>query len=149
MEPQNPYGAPKELSVNRAPTIRLSRKPLAWFCVAFYGLAILWGARSAVASERSASDFVFQVVLAMCLGIWAVTDARQREKPIPRSQQFWFLILAWLVVPGYVIVTRGWKGLGWIALNALSWFAIATLAMHITGFIYYGDAWWPVLGFED
>jgi len=74
--------------------------------------------------------------------MWAIADARRRHKPIPRSQQFWFLVLAGVVVPGYVIVTRGWRGLGWVAFHFAAWIVIAVIAMHITGAMYHGDAWW-------
>ena len=59
------------------------------------------------------------------------------------------MIFAGLVVPGYVVVTRGWKGLGWVALHAVGWVVISTLAMHIAGFIYFGNAWWAALGFAN
>lgn len=148
MEQQNPFRAPKEYSPGGTPTTHGSMTPLAWFCIGYYALAILWGARSAVASERSAGDLVFQVMLALCLGAWAIADARRRQKPIPRSRQFWFFILAWAVVPGYVIVTRGWKGLGWTVLHFVGWYAIAVLAMGLTGLIYFGDEWWAAMAGE-
>jgi hypothetical protein len=122
-----------------------SRNPLFWFCIAYYLLAVLWGARGAFISERTTGDLLLQIALALCLGVWAVTDARQRHKPIPRSQQFWFLVLAGLMVPGYVIFTRGWKGIGWVILHAVTWMVIATLSMHLIGFTYFGSAWWAAM----
>ncbi len=123
--------------------------PLTLFCIGYYALAVLSGARSAVFSERTAGDVVIQMALAICLGVWAVADARQREKPIPRSQQLWLFILAAVVVPGYVIITRGWKGIGWVGLHTVSWVVLWIAAMHTAGFIYFGNAWWPVLGFKE
>jgi hypothetical protein len=52
------------------------------------------------------------------------------------------LLLSWLVVPGYVVVTRGWKGLGWVVFHVIAWIVITTLAMHVTGYLYFGDVWW-------
>ncbi len=87
--------------------------------------------------------------MALFLSLWAVADARQRQRPIPRSQQFWFFVLAGLVVPGYVIMTRGWRGAGWVVLHAVAWYGIATLTMHVTGYLYFGDAWWAAMGFTE
>jgi hypothetical protein len=122
--------------------------PLGWFLVSYYGLAVLWGAHSAAATPPAGGDLVFQIALALCLGIWAVADAHERGSPIPRSQRIWFLLLARLVVPGYVIVTRGWQGLGWVVLHLIGWIVVATLAMNFTGFLNLGDAWWKTIGFE-
>ena len=149
MEQLNPYQSPHETSTSTAKTRRFSTNPLVWFCVGYYVLAILAGIQSAVGSEQSTGQVLMQVALALCLGLWAVADARQRGKPIPRSQQLWFLVLAGLVVPGYVIVTRGWKGAGWVVLHAVAWYALATLTMHITGYLYFGDEWWAAMGFTE
>ncbi len=148
MEPDNPYGTSQELPASTYATGWPSNG-LVWFYVWFYTIAILWGAQGAVASVQSGGDAIFQLSSALCLGMWAVADARQRQKPIPFFQQQWFFIFAGLVVPAYVIVTRGWKGIGWVALSAVSWFAAATLAMHVAGFIYFGSAWWAALGFAN
>jgi hypothetical protein len=145
MDIQNPFCGPKEVAMEGTQRPRWSRNPAVWFCVSYYALALWSGARSAVVSERSAGDFIFQVVLALCLGIWATADARLRQKPIPRSQQLWFFVLAGVVVPGYVIVTRGWKGLGWVVLHIVGWIVVSTLAMHMTGFAYFGGAWQKAL----
>jgi len=110
--------------------------PLGWFCLGYYLHADLWGVHSAVASEEAADDLVFSFALAVSLCAWALADARQRQKPIPRSQQIWFYVFAPLVVPGYVILTRGWRGLGWVLFHALGWFVIANLA-QITALMYF------------
>ncbi|MGE0534799.1 MAG: hypothetical protein AB7O68_07470 [Pirellulales bacterium] len=79
--------------------------------------------------------------MALCLGLWATTDARRRQKPIPSSAQIWFFVFAWIMVPGYVIVTRGWKGIGWVVVHAVGWLMVATLAMLIVGLCLYGLDW--------
>jgi len=88
------------------------------------------------------------MAMAVCLGAWAIADARRRQKPIPRSQKLWYVVFAGLVVPGYVILTRGWRGLGWVVFHAATWMTIAAIALQITGFIYFGHAWWRVQGVE-
>ena len=149
MEQPNPFIPPNETDVIGIPRTRFLLSPLLLFCIAYYGLAVYWGARSAVVWELSAGDFYLQVTLAIILGVWAVADARQRGKPIPTSAQAWFLFLASFVVPGYVIVTRGWKGLGWVTLHAVAWFTLFNLAMQLTGFLEFGDAWWQAMGWVE
>jgi hypothetical protein len=126
--------------------VRASWNPLPWFLVSFYSLAILWGVRSAIYLEPSSTTLLLQLAIYLCLGLWAVADARQRQRPFPRSAQFWVLTLAFVAVPGYVVATRGWKGLLWVVLHALAWFTITTLAMHVTGALYFGDLWWQHFG---
>src|SRR5262249_25156951 len=108
-------------------------------------LAAVWGAHSAVAPERQASDLLIRVSLALVLGIWATTDARRRKKPIPLSSQFWFFILSPIVVPGYVIVTRGWKGVILVLFHTVAGCTTAILAMPLAGWLYFGDDWWAWL----
>lgn len=131
MERSDPYNTPEELQSSSTRGVPLSRNPLVWFCVLYYALAIAWGIHSAVAAEPSAGDFVLSVLLALCLGVWATVDASRRQQPIPRSRQFWYLALAWIVVPGYVIGSRGWKGVGWVALHAATWILIADNVLNI------------------
>jgi hypothetical protein len=139
---QNPYHAPLEpVSARRRFTL-FPPSPLAWFVFGYYGLAVFWGARNAIFAEQSAADILVNLLLAFCLALWAVADAKQRQKPIPRSLQFWFLMFAYVVVPGYVIRTRGWKGVGWVLLHAIGWYALALVTMLGAARLYYGDAWW-------
>jgi hypothetical protein len=145
MDQQNPYSPPRPASPRGTRTGRFWPGPLARFCLAFYTLAILSGVQAAVIPERSASALVlgFATVLTLC--VWALDDARRRQKPIPRSQKIWFFVFAVIVVPGYVIGTRGWRGIGWVVFHGVGWLVFSTLAMNVTGSLYYGDAWWEAV----
>jgi hypothetical protein len=116
------------------------------FLVAFYLLAVVWGVRSIYRSEASGLDFLVPVSLSICLGSWAVVDARHRCHPIPMLSQSWFLLLAVLVVPGYVIWSRRWRGLGWLALQFVVWFTVAAISVHVGGLAIYGRGWLRALG---
>src|SRR5688572_16537218 len=83
-----------------------------WFLVAFYALAIVWGGRTVRFSEPSRLDLWVPVALAISLGWWAVVDARCRRHSIPMLARPWFFLLAIVVVPGYVVWSRRWRGLG-------------------------------------
>ncbi len=145
MEEPKPYRSPRSTTAGSTDRRGWRLSPVTGFCLAFYSLAVLWGVRSAVAPERSLSDIVFPMVLAICLCTWAIVDARHRQKPIPRSLRLWFFVLAGIVVPGYVIGTRGWKGLGWVVLHTVAWYALATVAMYVAGYLYWGDEWIDLL----
>lgn len=114
----------------------LKMTPLAWFCAGYYLHAVLVGIRDVFVPGRSGTELVFNFAIAVFLCSWALADARRRRQPIPRSQQIWFFAFALLVVPGYVILTRGWKGLGWVSLHALGWLTIANLATYATRFLW-------------
>jgi hypothetical protein len=76
-----------------------------------------------------------------------LADARCRRKPIPGSAKPWYFILAGIVVPAYVIWSRGWRGLGWLVVHAFLWVVMATIAMHMGGMWVYGeDEWWRAVG---
>ena len=105
---------------------------IVWFCLAFYALAIVNGVRSAVVVQRSAGDLVFDAGFAICLYSWVAGDARRRREPIYWSLRLWYFAFAVLLVPGYVIATRGWKGAGWVVFHALGWVILGTLSMIVT-----------------
>ena len=85
-----------------------------WFLVAFYVIGIAWGIRHIWFWIPSAFDFLMMVAMAICLATWAIMDAKRRKRPIPMDSQAWFLLLAGVVVTGYFIWTRGWRGVGWL-----------------------------------
>lgn len=140
MEPQNPYSPPQETTPEVTPA-RWILDPTVMFCAAFYTLAALSGWRSTIGDDGTARILI-NIALSLTLGLWATQDASRRGKPIPRSQQMWFLLFAIIVVPCYVILTRGWKGLGWVTLHALGWLVTSLVAMNVMGTIRYGAEWW-------
>lgn len=136
---------PDQPAIPTATTKRASRHTL-WFLVALYALAIFWGVRNIHFWEPSRMDVVLPVASAIALGWWAIVDARRRRHPIPLLTRPWFFLLAGLLVPGYVIWSRRWNGLGWLALNGVLWYAVATLVMHVGGWFVFGDEWLRALG---
>ena len=141
MEQQNPYTPPQEVAT-AVPPARWISDPAVLFCAAFYTLAALSGGRSTIEVDDGIDRFLINIAVALTLGLWATQDAKLRGKPIPRSQQMWFLLFAILVVPCYVILTRGWKGLGWVTLHVLGWLVTSFVAMNGMGTIRYGAEWW-------
>lgn len=126
-------------------TVRASHT--GWFLFAFYLLAVLWGVRHVYSDQESQLDLLFPFAMAIVLASWALADARRRGRPISMFVRPWFLLLAGVVVPGYVIRSRGWRGLGWIILHVFLWYTLATVSLLIGGLIIYGEAWLHALGF--
>ena len=140
MEQPNPYTPPQEVTPAVAPA-RWILDPTVLFCAAFYTLAALSGGRSTIEVDDGIDRFLINIALALTLGLWATQDASRRGKPIPRSQQMWFLLFAMVVVPCYVILTRGWKGLGWVTLHVVGWLITSLVAMNVMVTIRYGAQW--------
>lgn len=113
-----------------------------YFFIGFYLLAVVWGIRGIYQTEASALDLLVPFALAVCLGWWALVDARHRRTPIPGSAKPWVFFLAGIVVPGYVVWSRGWRGLGWLVVHAFLWVALAAIAMHMGGMFVYGEEEW-------
>jgi hypothetical protein len=102
-----------------------------WFLLAFYALAIVAGIRGAYASRSSDLDLLLPIAEAVCLGWWALADARRRGHDIPTTARWLFFVLAGVVVPAYIIWSRGWRGLWWVAVNLVAWVALATSTVII------------------
>jgi hypothetical protein len=116
------------------------------FVIALYSLAFEWGLRNIYFWQPSMIDLIFPVAFAIVLGWWAIVDARRRRHPIPLLARQWFFLLAGLLVPVYVIWSRGWHGVGWLVLHAVLWFVVATVVMFVGGVIVFGNEWLRGLG---
>jgi hypothetical protein len=114
--------------------------------VALYALAFVWGARQIDFWEPSTIDAVFPFGLAIVLGWWAIFDACKRRHPIPLLSRQWFLLAAAIFVPGYVIWSRRWRGVGWLFLHAILWLMITMVVMHVGGLLVFGNQWLRALG---
>jgi hypothetical protein len=108
------------------------------FLAVYYGLAIVWGVRSIRPAEPSVLDLLVPLVLAVTLGCWAIADARRQMRSIPLLSRHWFVLFALLLVPGYVVWSRGWRGVGWMALHSASWYGLCTATMYAAWTVVYG-----------
>jgi hypothetical protein len=109
----------------------------------FYLLAIANGIREIRYRDESALDFLVPFSMALCLSVWALADSKKRGRPILSSLRCWYFLLAVIVVPCYVIQTRGWRGLGLVAANAIAWIVLANVARGIGGLFIFGAGWPP------
>jgi hypothetical protein len=91
------------------------------FLAAFYFLAVLSGLKGGIVPEPTATDLLLSLSLAVSMGWWAIVDARLRNRPIPMSARAWFVLLAWIVVPIFVIWSRRWRGVGWVLASGACW----------------------------
>lgn len=108
------------------------------FLVAFYTLAVMWGIRQVYYWEPSPLDFLVSVALTIALGWWAIVDAKRRQRPIPLLARPWYVLAAGVLVPVYVLSSRRWRGLGWLALHAVGWYVLATVVMSVGDRIVFG-----------
>ena len=114
------------------------------FLAAFYALALVQGIRSLYYWEPSFLDLLVPIAFIIALGWWAVVDASVRRHPIPILARPWFFLFAWLLVPGYVIWSRGWRGVLWIVLNCFGWYVLATATWLMLN-IALGDQSWRAI----
>lgn len=111
------------------------------FLLAFYVLAVLWGITNALAPEPARATFILSWGVAVSMGWWAIVDAKLRERPIPTSARAWFVLLAWIIVPIYIIWSRRWRGVGWVVVNGACWYLLTAIAMNVVGFSVFGENW--------
>jgi hypothetical protein len=109
-----------------------------WFLVAWYALAVVWGIRMAWYWIPTRLDMLVSVASWVILSSWAIIDAKRRGRAIPLLSQQWFFLAVWLLVPGYVVWSRGWRGVGYLILHGVLWMVLANLVMYV--------AWWTAHG---
>lgn len=109
-----------------------------WFLVVWYAFAVVWGIRLAWHWIPSRLDFFVPVALWIALSWWAVVDAKSRGRAMSLSSQQWFYLFGWLLVPAYVVGSRGWRGVGYLILHGVLWLVVANLVMYV--------AWWVAHG---
>ncbi len=119
MEPSGP-------TVDQAKTTPIPATGPRWntviFLVVFYAIAVLVDIRNIWSTKSSPADLLLPLAFGFCLGVWALEDARRRKYRISDLSKPWFFLFAIAVVPSYVIWSRGWRGLGLVALHAFCWF---------------------------
>ena len=82
--------------------------------------------------------YLFAIAMAGCAAWWAVSDARDRGKPILHILQL-LVFLSWpIAVPIYLIKTRGFRGLGLSVAHAVGLILVQCIGFHATAFSVYG-----------
>lgn len=104
-----------------------------WFLAAATLIAVLSGIGHLFPDQRSALDDLTTLSLAYVLGWWALVDARRRGSPIPFLARQWFFLCP-ILVPGYAIWSRGWRGAGWVALLVAAWYLVINLSLFAAYF---------------
>ena len=83
-------------------------------------------------------SFLFAVVMASCAACWAVSDARDRGKPMLHILQL-FVFLFWpIAVPIYLVATRGFRGVGVTVANAVGLMLMVCVGFYASLFAVYG-----------
>jgi hypothetical protein len=50
-------------------------------------------------------------------------------------------VFAVLLVPAYVVWSRGWRGILWVTLHAVLWYVVAIAVMNGVGVWVFGEKW--------
>ena len=107
-----------------------------WFLLAYYLLYAMWGVRSAWPTVPSRLDIMVPLALYTVASWWVIVDDRARGRAIPLLSQHWFFLAAGLLVPGYVIWSRGWRGVGYVALHGVLGYLLATVCMDAVALLF-------------
>ncbi|MHC4970712.1 MAG: hypothetical protein ACYTG3_00085 [Planctomycetota bacterium] len=90
------------------------------FLLIAYVLFALRGARDATLPEPCLSDLAMAFLAAIAVTKACVMDSRLVGKPLPRAAR-WVMFFTWpLAVPVYLVWSRGWVGLAWIAAHLVA-----------------------------
>lgn len=110
-----------------------------WFLVIFFMIGFVLGLRNIWHWEPSKLDIILPVAFAINGLWWVIADARHRGHPIPLLAKPFFLLLSGFMLPGYIIWTRGWRGLGWMVLVLIIWYAMGFAVSYAGWHIMYGE----------
>ncbi|MEZ6042955.1 MAG: hypothetical protein R3C20_20830 [Planctomycetaceae bacterium] len=108
-----------------------------WFLLAYYLLSALGGVRSAWPTVPLLLDMMLPLALYDVASWWMIADARARGRSVPLLSQQWLFLAAWLLVPIYVIWSRGWRGLGYVTLHAVLGSLLAAVSMNAVAVLYH------------
>jgi len=135
MDQSIPYAevVPEPAPAPRRYTLRL--------LAAYYALSACWGVVGVSREELPWVELGLNAALALALGWWGLVDARPRRHPVPLSSRAWFVLFAPLVVPVYVIWSRGWRGALWLVLHTLLGYGVAVATLYALWLARYGP-WW-------
>lgn len=96
------------------------------FLIVFYGLAVALGVLDP--ADESSLGFLLSVGVVFSMAWWAITDASDRGRPLRRSLRVLVILIGWLAAPLYLLWTQRLKGLLWIVVNLIAFFAVGQLA---------------------
>jgi hypothetical protein len=108
-----------------------------WIVVAFYVSAALVGVTSAL-SQNALVAYLGTLLMACTAAEWCLIDSSYRGKPMTWSVQFLVFVFWSLAVPLYLIVTRGWRGVGWLLLHVAGMYAIVFSTYYLTSRLFWG-----------
>ncbi len=110
--------------------------------VSLYVLVACSGTVQVVIPENGGLYFLFTLLIATAVTMWAVLDSRIRNHPMLHIVQFLFLISWPIAAPVYLIWTRGRRGLWLAAIHGLGLFATLCVFFYTAyGLLYYTGFW--------
>jgi hypothetical protein len=116
----------------------ISANDYRWLLIAgFYVSTFLSGIIQA-ASHNALVYYLSALLMACSATGWCVADARRRGKQLLPVVQLIALLFWFVAVPVYLLASRGWRGLGWIVLNAIGLYASTFAAYFATHYLAYG-----------
>jgi len=109
-----------------------------WWVANYYVLAALSGLRSVDPWSQPLIDLSLPLATNLVMAGWAIRDGRRRQRSIPFLSRDWLFIFANVAVPLYLIVTRGWRGVGWVLLHGIAWWIVYAVAESVGFAAVYG-----------
>ena len=113
------------------------RKRLYFFIGGLYFLAVIVAVRAACKLEVGLVDLLIRVIVPLMMARTCAADARLMGKPINLLSQ-WHILLAWpIALPICLVRSRGWRGVGLVALHLAAVMTILVLAVFTRVILLY------------
>lgn len=69
---------------------------------------------------------------------WCMLDARRRGKPLSDATQLLAFLFWFLAAPLYLVVSRGWRWVGWAFFNAVGLYVVLVGSSIATYYLAWG-----------
>ena len=120
----------------------VSRRARFKYAIGVYALAACWGVLQIAFPHIPALRMVMGISIASFVTLWAVSDARSKNRRIAHGLRIVYFLLWPIVVPLHLVVFSGWRGILVAVFHAVCLtltvytFMYATLyALHFTGLL--------------
>jgi len=111
-----------------------------WCSVYYLIVAVVGICQPFIVALDSDASYLSKVVVAFPGAYWLIRDAKVRGMHVPHVIQPGIVSCWTLVVPIYIIRTRGWRGVGYITLHIAGTIMVGLAGHYISAYLL-----WPVV----
>ncbi|ELP34201.1 hypothetical protein [Rhodopirellula baltica] len=136
-----PYTMPsKSLSLADGDGKRFSTQTL--LVVSLYVLIGFASAFNVFHYDNATAYYACSIVFALLATMWAINDARSLARTFYPVLRMLHLLFCPISLAIYLVCTRGFRGLGMVALHIIAMMVVANVAFYTVFYVLYFTGYW-------